>query len=278
MNSSRNIRRIGYVLLVGIIILLSVVGLQRRGRYHSSTLADDFRRPGGDTLSVAIEMSPLTYTLRNDSASGFDYEVLTHLCRSHGLVLRLRPVSDLDRAFQGLYDGDYDLLVASMPGTSALKEYFPLTRALYLDRQVLVQRRDSTGSLPVEQMRQLRDDTVWIAHGSPFKTRLRNLAAELGDTICIVDMPGYSQEALARMTALGELRHAVVNEAVARSVAADYPSLDISTPVSLSQLQCWAVAPGDTLLRDSLDTWLDQFRATAAYDSIAAAYGLTTLN
>lgn len=271
MNAHKSMGKLPYALII-IIIIFTVFGMLRRCRIDGSNLVDSYTRPGGDTLSVAIEMSPLTYTLRHDTASGFDYDLLSAICRSHDIVLRLRPVSDLDRAFLGLHKGTYDLLVASIPASTPLKEHFPLTDALYVDRQVLVQLRDSSGNAPVRRPRSLLDDTVWIADGSPLKSRIDNLAGELGGEIHIESMPGYSQETLARMTALGELRHAVVNEAVARRVAADYPQLDISLPLSLTRLQCWAVAPGDSTLLDSLNTWIAQYQTTAAYDSLTQRY------
>ena len=86
-------------------------------------------------------------------------------------------------AFLGLYEHRYNLLVASIPSTSTLKKYFPLTDAVYLDKQVLVQLADSAGGRgPILSQEQLRGDTVWIAEGSPFRTRLNNMAKELGDT------------------------------------------------------------------------------------------------
>jgi len=237
----------------------------------ASRLSNGFIRPGDDTLTVAIEMSPLTYHLRNDSADGFDYQILNYFGRSHGKPVSFVPFTDLENAFAGLYDGKYDIVVASMPSTSALKKIFPLTDAVYIDRQVLVQRGDSTGR-PVSGQLELRGDTVWIVEGSPAATRLRNMAEELGDTIHIATLPGYSAEQLVIMTAIGEIPRAVVNEAFARQISRKFPTLDISTPISLSQLQCWAVAPDNTLLLDSLNSWLGRFRQTATFDSLTKLY------
>lgn len=263
--------RLSAVVTVAAMVLLGLCFGRRCGT-SSSTLAEDYVKPAGDTVAVAIEMSPLTYTFRNDTAEGFDYFILRDIARRHGLSLVFRPFSDLDRAFLGLRDGKYDLLVASFPSTKALKEYFPLTDAVYIDRQVLVQRRKPDGELPVTSLQQLRGDTVWISAGSPFYTRLRNLSAEMGDSITIERKDDYSAEQLVIMTALGQIPRAVVNEALARRLAADYPDIDVSVPVSLSQFQVWAVAPGDSALLDSLNRWLGEFRSTAAYDSLASKW------
>ncbi len=255
-----------------VIMVLAMAGLWRRCSTSTSTLANDFVKPAGDTLSVAIEMSPLTYTLSNDTPRGFDYEILRDMTAAHGVVPKFYPVSELATAFQGLYDGEFDVVVASMPSTSALKEYFPLTDAVYIDKQVLVQLGDSTSDKYIKSQEQLIGDTVWIAEGSPFRTRLANMTRELGDSIYVATKSGYSAEHLTIMTAMGEIPRAVVGEAVAKRIAADYPSLDISTPISLSQFQCWAVAPGDSTLLDSLNTWLEEFRATPTFEKLAEQY------
>ena len=260
------------IIITLIILVLAGLGLCRRCGQSDSTLSNDFVRPSGDTLAVAIEMSPLTYTLHNDTASGFDYELLRGMAEKHGVAVKFYPVSDLKTAFRGLYDGDYDMMVASMPSTNALKEYFPLTDAVYIDRQVLVQRADSLNPAYIGSQEELMGDTVWVVEGSPVGTRLANMTRELGDSVYIASKPGYSAEHLAIMTAMGEIPRAVVNDAVAAKIAADYPALDISTPISLSQFQCWAVAPGDSLLLDSLNTWLGEYKETPAFQRLNEQY------
>ena len=148
------------------------------------------------------------------------------------------------------------------------------TDGVYLDKQVLVRRRsavDSDSCVPFPQAR-LLGDTVWIPEGSPVRGRIDNLARESGGEIYVVEVPKATPEHLTILTALGELRQAVVNESVARHIAADYPDLDISTPLSFNQLQSWAVAPGDSVLADSLDSWLGAFRETPKYKALLKKY------
>ena len=69
-------------LIICIVIAgLAVVGIMRRSDGRRSGLAEEFTPPGGDTLAVAIEMSPLTYNLRNDTIEGFDYLLLRDIAR-----------------------------------------------------------------------------------------------------------------------------------------------------------------------------------------------------
>lgn len=260
------------LVIIAIILIFSVIGVARRCAYsRSSKLVEEYRRPGGDTLSVAIQMSPLTYSFANDTAEGFDYELLRDMAAAHGVPVKFYPVNTLEQGYRDLYDRKYDLLVANMPATARLKEYFALTDAVYLSRQVLVQP-DSSGEGVVTEADLLRGDTVYIAEGSPFGSRLQNLSAEVGDTIHVEVLPGMSSEQLAILTATGQIPRAVVSEAVARRIKGNYPHLDISTPLSLSQFQVWAVAPDDSTLLDSINTWLNSFRQTPKYERLAEKY------
>ena len=260
------------VSLAFIIIILGGTGLMRRCIHDSGEIVNEYVKPGGDTIAVAIEMSPLTYTMHNDTAEGFDYNMLRAIALQHHVTVEFFPVASLEDAFHGLNDGKYDMLVASLPATRTLKQHFPLTDSIYLDKQVLVQRVDCTGKAPVRSQEQLIGDSVWVAEGSPYNTRLRNMIRELGDTIVVIAEPGYSSEHLAIRTALGEVKQAVVNEAVARHIAEQYPCLDISTPISFTQFQVWAVAPGDSVLLDSLNHWVREFKDTPEYRSLADKY------
>lgn len=261
-------------LLVGIcVIILASIGIWRRYVHNDSTLALEYERPGTDTLSVAIEMSPLTFNMANDTVAGFDYEILNAIAKRHNQPVKFNPVAGLEQTFQDLYNGKYDLFIGNVPSTARLKDYFPLTDAIYFDKQVLVQRADTVGGRgQVTSQAQLMGDTVWLAEASPFKLRLENLAHELGDTIHTQSKKGITSENLVALTARGEIRQAVVSEAVAKRMAPHYPQLDFSTPISFSQLQVWVVAPGDSVLLDSLNTWLTQFKGTAAFKALEEKY------
>lgn len=261
-------------LFVGIcVVILTIIGIYRRYAANQSTLALEYTRPGGDTLAVAIEMSPLTYNLANDTIAGFDYEVLNAIAARHDLKVKYHPVAGLEKAFNDLYNGEYDLFIGNIPSTARIKEYFPVTDPIYFDRQVLVQRADSAGGHgPVSSQTQLMGDTVWLAEASPYRLRLENLAHEMGDTIYTKSEPGLTAEHLVALTARGEVRQAVVSKAVAQRMAADYPALDLSTPVSFNQLQVWVVAPGDSVLLDSLNAWINAFKHTAAFRTLEEKY------
>lgn len=258
-----------------ILVLAFMWMLGRCSHANENTIGQRFSRPDGDTLVVAIEISPTSYTFAHDSIAGFDYEMIKDIAEKHGLNIVFQPFIPVDYALDGLKKGDFDVVIASLPLSSDLGSEYLLSDDVFIDRQVLVTRKDSTsdsdsGIIP-PQFRIL-GDTVWIAESSPFRMRLANLSNEMGDTIYVKSSSDYSAEHLVILTALGEIKQAVVNESVARRLAAEYPNVDISTPISLSQFQPWIVSSSHKTLCDSLSNWIQEYKTTDRYQQLTDKY------
>lgn len=266
----------GKLPLLTALLALTLVAMWLLGRcsHQRPSLAIEYIRPTGDTVAIAIELSPTGYTFTGDSVSGFDYEMLCAISEQHNLPMVFCPFAPMDYALKGLREGKYDMMAATIPASLDLKNEFLLTDEIIVDRQVLV--RLKSDSIPdawidAPQLVMLRD-TVWITDSSPYRERLSNLSQELGDTIFVMSDPDYNAEQLVLLTALGEIKQAIVNESVARSLARDYPDLDISTPISLSQFQPWVIAKNRAELRDSMNVWIRDFKQTKDYAILLKKY------
>ena len=231
------------------------------------TLHVSTRQPsGGDTIDVAIEYGPLSFYRYDDTLGGFSYDLLRQMAADHDLKLKFHPIVTIGEALGGLDDGLYDVVVAAMPMTERYREDYAFTMPVYIDRQVLVQLRDSSGNVPVNSQ------FAWVLAQSPVADRLHNLASEIGDTIYVVEDPAYGSEQLFIMTATGEIPSAVVNERIARAMAADYPRVDVSTAVSFNQFQSWICRKADSLLVSRLDTVMEAQRQTEIYRKLSRRY------
>lgn len=227
----------------------------------------------GDTIDVAIEISPLSYSLSGDTITGLDYEIMQAAARIGNRHVVYHPFVPLDYAIGGLEDNRFDIVISSLPSTDSLKQRYTLSRPVYLDREILVQLKDSPSF--ISQPEQLANDTVWIASGSPFAQRIENLSSEIGEPIHIVSVDGHSAEQLIMMVAKGRIPRAVVNSALAARMKDEfYPDIDISTPISFTQFQCWIVSENSGRLASMLNTWLDSLQRTKAYSDIITKYGV----
>ncbi len=211
---------------------------------------------GGDTINVAIEISPTGLSLVGDTLSGEYYNLLRDVCRHHGRAVKFHPYTRLEDALEWLNTGRCRLIVGDLPVTAEMRDRLIFINPVGVDKQVLVQLRDSAA---VKTQFDLGGKTVYVPAGSPYISRLRNLSHEIGDTIYIIEDPEYSSEQLAILTAIGQIPRAVVNRATAETLTTRYPDLDLSVDISFNQFQSWALAPADSLLRDSLDLWISTY-------------------
>lgn len=223
---------------------------------------------GGDTINIAIEISPASYYFAGDSLNGEYYNLLRRISAeapdTAPLPIHFIPFTRVEDAVKWLDEGKCRMVVGDIPITAELREKYIFVDPVALDRQVLVQLRDTTAtdtlatgsSRFVENQFQLGGREVRVAKGSPYVQRLRNLSREIGDTIFVVEDAEYSPEQLTILTATGEVPLAVVSESTAKSLAARYPNLDYSVAISLNQFQSFLFLPADSLLRDRFNTAL----------------------
>ncbi len=258
-------------MIIYLLLLAVVVGCMVGLSFCDKPVVDAQSSPsGGDTLDIAIEYSPVTYYTYNDTLGGYNYDLLRMIADSVGCPMKFHPIVTLEKALTGLEEGRYDVVVAQFPMTAVDTSRFAFTQPIYIDQQVLVQRRSTS---VIHSQLDLAGDTVWVVKGSPMIQRIASLSREIGDTIYVHVDELYGPEQLMMMVAAGEIKYAVVNRTIARAMSSRLPNLDRSVAISLSQFQSWMVSKNRQGLCDSLDMWHNQVkRDTAAYLGLQRRY------
>lgn len=223
---------------------------------------------GGDTLDVALVYGPMSYYVYSDTLGGYNYDIMRLISRNEGLPMKFWPVNSLSEALELLQKGRYDML-ATLPEDAEYREKLLFSEPLFLDRQVLVQRK---GDNIVNSVLDLAGDTVHIEKDSPVADRLKNLCREIGDTIYVVKHPEYSGELLSLQVQSGELRYVVVNEQLVRPLADKFDNLDFSGQISFTQFQCIVVADKDSALLKRVNSWLKKIDNTPEAKAIHNKY------
>lgn len=274
--SKKSAKRPVWMLIILLLVLVLMSILAKCSREARTPLFGSDKYPahsGGDTLDIAIEITPLGYNISGDTISGIDYDIIRDLSRIHHRPVKLHPFAPLDYALGGLDAGVFDIVVSSLQSTTQLKGLVDVTEAVYIDRYVMVSAtaEDTTATAAT-----LGGDTVWIPRGSPVRASLVNLGRELGDTIYIDDSQALTTEHLLMLTAAGCIRRAVVAQGEARIAAAADPRLHICAPVTFNQFQVWAVAKNrnDRLL-GTLNHWLTAYKASPRYAALLQRYRLS---
>ncbi len=149
------------------------------------------------------------------------------------------------------------------------------------DCQVLVQQIPIGGSPEVTDSAGLAGQTVYALEGSRFESRLRELSAELADSIRVqcLDPDSVSPEDLIDMVSEGRIPYAVLSAGLARLHGSYHANIDASVVLSPEQRLAWAVAPGRTVLAEAIDRWAAQ--AAPAYEHaelLTRYYQLDKLN
>lgn len=228
---------------------------------------------GGDTLDVALIYGPMSYYIYSDTLGGYNYDLFRAISREQNVPMKFWPINSLQEALTRLSKGDFDIL-ASLPRDASYTAKMLFSDPLFLDRQVLVQRRDASGAVNVRSALDLAGDTVHLEADSPIHGRLANLCKEIGDTIYIKDHADLSSEMLILDVQKGVKDYVVANERIAGPVLRKFDNLDASSPISFTQFQCAVFAPGDTALQSRFNTWLNTATQKGVCRALSKKYGL----
>ncbi len=226
-------------------------------------------------LRVTTEYNPVGYFVEGDTISGFHYELIRAFAKDKGLQANIVPEMNLDKQFDGVNNGIYDVIATSILVTSESKDsLITFTVPIHLNKQVLVQRKEeeSDSTFFIHNQLELAGKTVYIPHSSPISYRIQNLSTEIGDTIIIKELEKYGAEQLIAMVAHGDIDYAVCEASIVRASLEDFPSLDINTPISFNQFYAWAVNKQSTELLSALNEWLNEFMQEKRYKDLLRKY------
>ena len=255
-----------------IAILLIVIGL-------SITITQQHNRPcdypeiaARGVLHVSVIHSPLSYNTNSDSIHGYDYELLQLLGSQSGLEIEITPEPHFSHCLQQLNKRTCDIVAHPIAITSQSQAEYIHSLPTSLNKQVLIQRTDSTGSVAIRNQLDLRGCTLHIIQDSPSRLRIENLAHEIGDNIYICEKHNYNVERLVEEVANGSIDYAVCDEASVRIVATKYCNIDYKTDISFTQFMAWTMRNESTELCDSINSWLMSIEKTEQFRELYTRY------
>ncbi|MDR1121369.1 MAG: transporter substrate-binding domain-containing protein [Dysgonamonadaceae bacterium] len=226
------------------------------------------------TIRIVTEYGANSYYVSADSIDGFQYELAKALGAHFGWQVTFFLENNLAHSIHGLKMQTYDLIARNIPVTTENREDLLFTDLILLDRQILVQRTESSnrGVPPVRNQIELGKKTLYVPENSPGILRLKNLSEEIADTIYILEEKQYAAEQLIFMVARGDIDFAVVDYQTALKYQQYYPELDIDTDIGFTQMQSWAVRKESPLLLDSVNAWLKVFKTGKEFAAMKKKY------
>lgn len=262
---------IACIAFISLVILLSTL----IWKHHSKNQNHDL--PGilnSGRLSVLTDSSSIGFSIKGDSVSGFQYEIVKAFADSLGLELVISEKNDLKDCMDGLNSGDYDIIANFIPVTTEWKKNALFTTPFFTSREVLVQQLTvgKSHSILIKKHSELANDTIYIPVNSPFKMRLIHLSNEIAEPIHILEIKNKSSEQMVRMVANGKIKLTICDEEFANRLKLKYPNIDVSLPISFSQQQAWVVHPSSPKLLKKLNEFLGDFIGSSAYWNIYRKY------
>lgn len=264
-------------LLLACVILVALYLITRKPHAPQAQPRDYPQIAAEGVIRAVTEYNLTSYFFDGDTLAGFHYELMQAFAQSHGLKCEISAEMAFDRQLEGLASGKYDLIAHGILATSELKDSLLLTVPIVLNRQVLVQRKDTTDgdSRFIKSQLELAGKTVHVVKDSPSILRIHHLSNEIGDTIYIREIERYGAEQLIALVAHGDIDYAVCDESMASALADSLPQIDISTAIGFTQFHSWAVSKQSPILLDSLNCWLEKYKQGKAYKKLCRKYGLS---
>ena len=267
-----------YIIAIGIVAAIWYGLFLYEGKEEVPVIRDYSEIVESDTLRATMEYNALSLTEGNDSIEGFYLELVQACARDQGLQLKVPPEMSMAKRLQGLQEGRYDLIADGIPVTaerddSLLLFSLPITRS----NQVLVQRKplnaeDSAKYITSQVM--LAGKTLHIVKESPAILRIRNLMAEIGDTIHIATIEKYGAEQLISLVAHADIDYAVCDRRIALLAADSLPNIDFSVPIGFTQFYAWGIRAGAPNLCDSINSWLEAYLKSSEFRKLSKKYSI----
>ncbi|RKQ40615.1 membrane-bound lytic murein transglycosylase MltF [Enterobacter sp. R1(2018)] len=149
-------------LLIGVVTLLLAVALWPSipwfGKAENRIAAIQSR----GVLRVSTIASPITYSVANNKASGFDYELAQQFADYLGVKLQIRVRPNINALFDDLDNGDADLLAAGLVYNTERSQHYQAGPTYYSVSQQMVYR---VGSPRPKTLAGLKENQLVLSPG-----------------------------------------------------------------------------------------------------------------
>jgi membrane-bound lytic murein transglycosylase F len=226
-------------------------------------------------INAIVDNSATSYFIYKGKPMGYEYEMLKWFCKDNDLDLRITITNDIADALEMLNRGEGDIAAFNLTITNERKNTIDFTDALYLSRQILVQKKpENWRQMKIHEIENdlIRDpieligQEVHVRKSSSFASRLANLSDEIGGHIVIIeDSSKVEVEELIRQVAEGEIQYTVADEDIAMLSATYYPIIDVKTPISFSQQIAWGLRKNSDSLKSVINIWLEKKQKQTDY-------------
>jgi len=271
-------KKLIYILFV----IFLVIGCATREK-ESITVELDFPEIKKRGKLIALTgYNAYSYFIYKGQPLGYEYELVKRLADHLGVEIEIKLVRNIDKMVEMLNSGKGDLIAFNLTVTNSRKEKLAFTRHHKTTTQVLVQKKpDNWRRMMTHEIErilirnpiELGGKTIIVRNGSVYKSRLENLADEIGDSIKIINADvTLTTDDLIQFVAEGKIDYTIADENVARLNQLYHPNIDYKTKISFPQKIAWAVRKTSDSLKTVIDSWIKDMRNKTEYYVIYNKY------
>lgn len=263
-----------YIRLTIIAVLIIGIGTSLYKLMADRKIPDYPEIAKSGVLRIVTNMDPVGYYPSSDTIAGYNHDILVAIEKYSNLKFEISLENSLDKCFEGLESGKYDLVARNIPINTNLRSQYKFTSTILYNKLVLIQRKAeyNDGMDPIKNHLDLANKTFHIPVNSPYKVRINNLAHEIGDSIFIAEDSLYEVNQLAMMVASKDIDYTVCDIKTAEKLASQIPEIDINTDIGFTHLEGWAVREQSSILLDSLNNWITRLKNSPEYLIIQKRY------
>ena len=112
-----------------VLLAATIATMVMLNRCSRQAATSQFVAASGDTLNVAIEYSPLSLYMYDDTLGGFNHDLLALIQIRAARPVKMHPIVNLKQSLELLNDGTFDIVAAQLPSTTDLKGWKSLCNA-----------------------------------------------------------------------------------------------------------------------------------------------------
>ena len=268
-----------FLLFLGVVLVFWIVYLNKirnKSTEETTSVTGDLEQIlEAGVLRAVVDYNSTNYFIYRGRPMGFQFELLQLLSKDMGVKLDIKVSNNLEETFNGLKNGNYDLIAKNLTITQARRSEVDFTVPLQKTRQVLVQREKSKNendSVYINGTRKLAGKKVYVQKNTSYSRRLQRLSEEIGEKIEIIEDSVFGVEQLIARVANSEIDCTVCDENVALLNKTYYPNLDVSLRISFPQNIAWAISKGSPEWKAWLNNWILEIRDSRKYKQLYHKY------
>jgi membrane-bound lytic murein transglycosylase F len=233
------------------------------------------------TLVALTDDNSFNYFEYEGESYGFQYDLLKRFAERLGVRLEIVVEPDVYKALQYLQQRRVDIIAMELPRITDTKFDLAYTEPLYIDHQVLVQKKpDNWYELHsheykkqvVNELSELAGKTIALSGNKQEQFYLTDIQHETSNQVYIAANEYAVTTEMIRKVSDGEADYTVAFEKTARAASLCYSNIDIHTRVSPDIGISWIVRKGAVNLLEVADNWISEFKETEQYTMLKNRY------